>query len=261
MNQPASNLNQWFVCPQANPEADTRLFIFPYAGGGPAVFNKWPAGLPNNIEVWIAHYPGRGSRYNEHPINRLETLVESIYQAIQPLLDKPFAFFGHSMGAWVAFELTRYLRQSNYPLPYILFVSASGAPHLPDPHPPLHALADTEFLKSLQELNGIPVEVANRSEVIDLLLPTLRADIEAVEGYRYAPDGALLDVPILAYGGLDDPRVSREHLEGWASLTNASFESKYFPGDHFFINREKDLILRLITNEIMFSPTRNPRSR
>jgi medium-chain acyl-[acyl-carrier-protein] hydrolase len=249
--------NNWFVCPQANPGAETRLFLFPYAGGGPAAFGKWPAALPSTIETWIAHYPGRGSRHNELPIKQISTLVERLSRAIQPLLDKPFAFFGHSLGALLAFELTRQLRQQNFPQPQILFVSACGAPGIPDPHPPIHALPDPEFLKALQDLNGIPADVMNIPELMELLLPTLRADFEAIEYYGYTLNEFSLNCPIIALGGLDDPRVSRERLEGWNQQTNASFKSRYFPGDHFFINTARESVIAAITTELISSHAKN----
>jgi medium-chain acyl-[acyl-carrier-protein] hydrolase len=238
----SSSSDQWFVCPQPNPHAETRLFFFPYAGGGPAVFSKWSNNLPSNIEARLAHYPGRGSRYNEPAIKELAVLVERIFQAIQPLLDKPFVFFGHSLGGLVAFELARTLRQNNLPQPTTLFISACGAPHLADPHQPLHNLPDAQFLASLKELNGIPAELLNQPEVMQLLMPTLRADFEVIETYQFIKTSPL-DCPIIVFGGLNDPRVSRERLEGWAMHTNSHFESKYFPGDHFFMNTAKESVI------------------
>jgi len=249
-NPVSSNTNSWFVCTQANPRSETRLFLFPYAGGGPAVFGKWFAELPNLVEKWVVHYPGRGSRNHEPPINSIPMLVGALSQAIQPLLGRPFVFFGHSLGALVAYELAQHLRRSGLPQPRILFVSASGAPHLCDSHPSMHTLSDSEFLKSLQKLNGIPSELSHQSDVIQLLLPILRADFEAIESYHYGPNEQPLGYPIVAFGGLDDPRVSSERLEGWASYTDSSFKSQYFPGDHFFINTSRESIMASINAEI-----------
>jgi surfactin synthase thioesterase subunit len=251
------NSSSWFVCPRVDPNIETRLFIFPYAGGGPAAFGGWFADHPSHIEAWVAHYPGRGSRHNEPPIEELNTLADGLSQAIQPLLDKPFALFGHSMGGLIAFELTRHLQDNHLPQPAILFVSGCGAPHLPDPYPPIHTLPDAEFLKALKQLNGLPAELLQLRDTMELLLPILRADFKAVESYRYIPNVSLLDVPIVAYGGLEDSRVSRARLEGWASHTNSRFKSIFFPGDHFFIHRVKDEVMRSIAKEIMSSPTRN----
>ena len=247
---PASKSNPWYVCPNPNPEAETRLFFFPYAGGGPSVFSKWLIELPGYIEGYVAHYPGRGSRYQEPPIKSLAVLVERLHQAIQPLLDKPFVFYGHSLGGLVAFELTLRLRKDKFPQPAMLFVSASEAPHLYDPHPIIHKLPDADFSQALQRLNGTPSELLGHTDLMTLLLPMLRADFEAIENYRYVPDEPPLHIPIIAFGGLDDHRVSREHLEGWAKHTNMRFSSQYFSGDHFFLNTSTDLIIESITSEI-----------
>jgi len=238
-----------------------RLFIFPYAGGSPAAFWNWAAVFPENIETLIVHYPGRGSRYNEPPIKQISTLVDELSQAIQPFLEVPFVFFGHSLGGLVAFELFRTLRQNNLPQPNALIVSACGAPQLPDPHPPIHSLPEVEFLKALQEFNGIPAEVLGHQDLMDLLLPTLRADFEVFEGYHYKPNELPLDCPIFAFGGDNDSRVNRELLEGWAAQTNSTFRSKYFPGDHFFINNKKDAVIQSITDEVVVPATQEPGSK
>ncbi len=228
-----------------------RLFLFPYAGGGPAAFWKWSVKFPDHIETWIAHYPGRGSRYNEVPAKRLSLLVEGIYKSIHPLLDKPFAFFGHSLGGLVAFELTHFLRQKDLPQPTVLFISACDAPQLPDPRPPIHRLPNPEFVKALHELNGIPEEIATQLELMKILLPTLRADFEVAESYQYDSSERPLSCPIVAFGGSDDPHTSRERMESWASQTSSRFKSIYFPGDHFYLNSAKDEIVQSIISEMM----------
>jgi medium-chain acyl-[acyl-carrier-protein] hydrolase len=240
------NPSPWFVTPRVDPNAEFRLFIFPYAGGSPAAFNKWTI---ENIGCWTAHYPGRGSRHSEALIKNIPSLVEPLSQAIHPLLDKPFAFFGHSMGAVIAFELARSLRRNNLPQPKFLFVSACGAPHIPDPHPPIYALPDDEFLAALQKLNGVPSELLHQPEVMQLLLPIVRADFEAIETYQYISEHPL-EIPIIAIGGSHDPRVSRERLEGWSTQTSAVFKSRTFDGDHFFIHTEKETILDLIREKL-----------
>jgi medium-chain acyl-[acyl-carrier-protein] hydrolase len=242
VNQSRSSSNQWLVCPRVNPEAETRLFFFPYAGGSVATFGRWIPELPNSIEAWIAQYPGRGFRYNEPPVKDFGIILDESYKAIYPLSDKPYVFFGHSMGGLIAFELARKLG------PQILFISGCGAPHIPDPNPPIHALPEDEFVKSLQKLNGIPDEVLSNAESMKIVLPSLRADFEVLENYRYTSSGHL-PCPIVAFGGLDDSHVSREHLEGWAMHTN-KFKSQYFIGDHFFINAERKAITDVIMSEI-----------
>ena len=252
-----SDSNHWFVCPRVNSEAEIRLFLFPYAGGGPAVFNQWISKLPGEIEAWVAHYPGRGSRHREAPIRRLTMLAEKFCQAILPLSEKPFAFFGHSLGGLVAFELARQLQQEKSLRPEILFVSASGAPHLAGSHPPTHGYSDSEFMTSLREWNGIPSELTHQPDVMQLLLPILRADFEAVESYTYHSNVSPLHVPIAAFGGSEDSHVSQERIEGWALHTDAGFQSQYFAGDHFFIKSCGEVIAALIAAKLISSYEKN----
>ena len=253
----ASSLNNWFTCPQPISGAETRLFLFPYAGGGPAAFGKWPAELPGTIETWTACYPGRGSRHNETPVKRILTLVEKLAQAIQPILDKPFVFFGHSLGGLVAFELARELHQQDLLEPQILFVSACGAPHIPDPRTHIHSLPEPQFIRALQKLNGIPPELINLPELMDFILPPLRDDFEAIESYEYKLNRPLLNCPIIAFGGSNDPCVSRERLEGWALLTDARFKAQLFPGDHFFINTAREAVIASVTDQLISSHAKN----
>lgn len=248
-----SDSNPWFVRPQPNPEAETRLFLFPYAGGGPATFGKWPAEVPKNIETWIAHYPGRGSRQRDTAIKNILTLAQNISNNIHPLLDRPFVFLGHSLGALVAFESIRQLRQQDQPQPLIFFVSACSAPGNPGLHPPIHRLPNSELILALQNLNGLPAEIANLPELSELLLPILRTDFEAIETYHYTPDGFTPDCPLIAFGGLDDPRVSSAQLEDWAGYTTASFKVEYFSGDHFFINTYRGAVIASLTEHLYSS--------
>ena len=239
--------SKWFVRPQMKLEAATRLFFFPYAGGGPTVFTKWCADLPSHIEGIVVHYPGRGSRFNEPAIKDMPRMAADLVQNIQPLLDQPFVFFGHSMGGLIAFELARKLRAQQLPMPNHLFVSACGAPHLPDPNLKIHHLPDDEFINELDKLNGIPAGLKN-PEAMKLLLPIVRADFQLVETYEYHPDEPL-NFPISAFGALDDPRVNRERIEAWSIHAKAKFESHFFSGNHFFINDTKEDILKRIIHE------------
>lgn len=251
--QADQNANKWFVCQRPRPGARIRLFLFPFAGGGPAAFSSWRRAFPDEIETWAAHYPGRGSRHAEEPVRDIGRLVEQLADAIAPLLDKPFAFFGHSLGALVAFELARRLRRDGLPRPEILFLSACAAPPLPDRGPLLHPLPDPEFVESLKELNGIPRELLEQPELMRLLLPGLRADVEAFETYEFAPGESPLNVPIVASGGLEDPQVRRGHLEGWASHTSSGFELQTFPGGHFFFHTVRQALIDGITARLIRS--------
>ncbi len=228
-------IDSWIVYSKRNPSAQMRLFCVPYAGGGVPVYARWLEGLPPSVEVAIVQPPGRGARLTEAPFTQLLPLVEALAVAIKSHLEKPCALFGHSVGAVIAFELARTLHRGGGPFPIHLFVSGRVAPHLPDRNQPLRDLPDAEFVREVNRLGGIPAEVMANSELMSLLLPTLRADIAVSETYAYAPDGALA-CPITALGGTDDGRVSGDRVDAWRYHTTAAFARHMIPGDHFFLN-------------------------
>ncbi len=225
-----------------------RLFCFPYAGGGVHAFRAWADNLPKTVEVCPVQLPGRGARMMEAPFTQMLPLVQAAAEALLPHLDKPFAFFGHSMGALVSFEVARWLRRQSGPEPIHLFVSGCFAPDIPDPYP-LHNLPDPELLEGLRRLNGMPQEALENAELMRLLLPTLRADCTVTETYTYT-DEPPLNCPISAFGGLQDHLVGRTHLEAWRQQTTAFFSLRMFPGDHFFLHSAQPLLLRILSREL-----------
>ena len=225
-----------------------RLFCFPYAGGGVHVFRAWADNLPKTVEVCPIQLPGRGARMMDAPYTRMAPLVYAAAEAMLPHLDKPFAFFGHSMGALVSFEVARWLRRQTGPEPIRLFVSGCFAPDIPDPYP-LHKLPDAELLEGLRRLNGLPQEALENAELMSLLLPTLRADCMVTETYTYT-DESPLNCPISAFGGLQDHLVGRTHLEAWRQQTTAFFSLRMFPGDHFFLHSAQRLLLLILSREL-----------
>jgi medium-chain acyl-[acyl-carrier-protein] hydrolase len=245
----ALSMNPWIGCPKPNPQARLRLFCFPYAGGGASIYRSWPDGLPQSVEVCAIQLPGRERRLLEPPFTNLGLLVETIAQSILPYLDKPFAFFGHSMGAKISFELAQRLLTNNTLTPTHLFISASRAPHLPTRRRPLHDLPEDEFIEELRLLNGTPKEVLEHPELMKLMIPILRADFSINETYQHSAAPAL-DLPITAFGGLQDQNVSREDLEAWRDYTSASFTTRMLPGDHFFIHVSQSVLLRAVSEDL-----------
>jgi medium-chain acyl-[acyl-carrier-protein] hydrolase len=245
----ATASGSWLVFRQPNAKARLRLFCFPYAGGGASIFRTWPDGLPADVEVCPVEFPGRGTRLMETPFAQLAPLIQVLAQALVPLLDMPFAFYGHSLGALVAFELARHLRRPSGVQPVRLFVSANRAPqfHLQDQ--PIHTLPEEEFLVELRRLNGIPTKVLEEPELMQIMLPILRADLAVYETYVYSAEPPL-DCPISAFGGLQDHRVSRRDLEAWRDQTSVSFSLRMFPGDHFFWHTTQLLFLHVLSQDL-----------
>jgi medium-chain acyl-[acyl-carrier-protein] hydrolase len=241
------------VYPSANPSARIRLFCFPFAGGTASGFSTWTGRLPANVreqvELCAIRLPGRESRLSEPPFYSLPHLLNELAHAISRYSGKPMVFFGHSMGALVGFELARHLRRNGNEGPVHLIVSGHRAPQLPDRQPPIHQLRDREFMCKLRTFGGTPEDVLRNSELMELLLPALRADFAICENYFYFTE-ALLGCSITALGGLDDPRVNRAELTAWSAQTSRAFAAHFFPGDHFFIHTAASSVLRVLGHEL-----------
>lgn len=231
------------------PEATLRLFCFPYAGGSALIYRQWADYLPPQVGVCPVQLPGRGHRLREVPLSRMTPLVAIVAQEIRPLLNSPFAFFGHSMGATIAFEIARLLRRDGGPQPSHLFVSGRSAPQLPQTDLPTYNLPEPELIEDLRRLNGTPPEVFNEPDMLKMMLPMIRADFEVIQTYTYVEEPAL-DCPITVYGGLQDQEVKRESLDAWSAQTTAPCGVRLFPGDHFFINETRELLLQTLTRDL-----------
>jgi medium-chain acyl-[acyl-carrier-protein] hydrolase len=193
--------------------------------------------------------PGREARLGEKAFSSVFPLVDALAPAIGPYLDMPFVFFGHSMGALVAFELARKLRRERKALPECLFVSARVAPGFALKRPPLSNLPEDEFTRALARFNGSEKGVLQHAELMKLMLPTLRADFALHEQYQYSEEPAL-ECPIVAFGGLQDLATEVEGLDAWRLHTDRSFMRRMFAGDHFFINTQQSFFLSKLAQEL-----------
>lgn len=241
-----SDPRRWAVVRRPQPNAPLRLFCFPHAGGAASAFAGWADALPG-VEVVAVQPPGREGRLAEPPFDRLEPLVEAAHAALTPLWDRPFAFFGHSTGALVAYELIRRLRRDGRPRPLHLVASGRWAPHLQDPEPPVHALPREELIAALRRYDGTPEEVLDHREIMDLLLPLLRADFAIGDTYVHRAEPPV-EVPITAVAGEEDPRVTADSLAAWGEHTRAPFAAHRMPGGHFYLFAERARLLRLLTS-------------
>ena len=216
-------------------DAALRLIAFPYAGGGAAGYFRWRQAMPRGVEMVPILLPGREARIGEQPMADVHSLVAEIADAVVPLTDRSFVLLGHSLGGWLAFELARELRRRGERMPCSLIVAASPAPHRARVAGPIHELPDAELVAEMsRRFDGIPPAVRANEELLQLLLPAIRADVQLLETYEYV-DEPPLDVDMLALGGTEDRAVSATALAEWRRHTSGRFSSRLLPGGHFFL--------------------------
>lgn len=225
---------RWFECGLAPSDRPVRLVCFPHAGASAFIFREWHALMPASVGVVPMQLPGHGERLREAPFKRLGPLLRSVCAALLPALDRPFALFGHSVGALIAFELARLLEGEHGRRPEHLFVSGRGAPDLPSPRGDIHRLPPAAFVMALCEYSRSVRGLLDDPEAMELFLPILRADLELAETYGYVPRPPL-SCPITVFGGEEDETVPPEQLSGWRRQTVRTCAIHMLPGDHFFV--------------------------
>lgn len=241
---------RWFPFYKPSATCELRLICLPYAGGGASVFRTWASALPPSVELCAAQPPGRETRFSEPAFTRAGDYVASLLAALRPLTDRPYALFGHSMGALMAFEVSRALRAQGLPLPARLFVSAKKAPHLTHTEEPAYHLPDAEFADYLRKLEGTSEEVLANPELRELFFPVLRKDFELRDSYAYQA-GPPLDVPLRALGGVADAHVGKADLEAWREHTRSFLGLHLFPGGHLYLGKQRDALLGLMLPDLL----------
>ncbi|MFF0087446.1 thioesterase II family protein [Streptomyces canus] len=241
---------RWIVRRRELPAPRLRMICFAYAGGSASVFHSWQGLLPADVEVCAVQLPGHETRMAETPLRRMDDLVPPLTRELAEVVaDVPFVTFGHSLGAAVSFEFVRRLRANGGPSPEQMFVSGRRPPHIRVRERTVHDLPEDEFVAVLTRLNGTPREVLERPEVLELVLPMVRADFELSETYRYRP-GLPLDCPVTAFAGLSDLGVPLADVADWARHTTGAFTLRTLPGDHFFLRSAQDRLLADIRQQL-----------
>lgn len=216
----------------AGPAA-ARLVCLPHAGGWPGYFRPWSALLPADIDLVAVHYPGRESRGDEPCVTGMDALADAVTRAVEPLRDLPLVLFGHSMGASVAHEVALRLQRTGAP-PAHLVVSGRQSPTLPR-ETSYHLADDAEFVAHIRRLGGMPDEVLDHAELLDLVLGPLRSDYRLIERYRPASLEPL-DAPLTVMRGTEDPHCSEEGALAWRDVAGREFVPLSFPGGHFHLS-------------------------
>jgi len=230
-----------------------RLFCLPYAGGSAVVFRPWREALPAHVTLHALELPGHGTRLREPARDRIADIVAAVAPDVVPYLDGRFAVFGHSLGALVGFELCRYLHRHYDRQPQCLFISACPAPTVARTRPVLHALPDDRLVAELRRLGGTPTQVLDSGELMELLLPAVRADFAALETYQYIA-GASLTAPMFVFGGSDDTEVAPTQLQDWKQETTGDWTLRLFPGGHFFLQSAREALLQALREALSPSP-------
>lgn len=235
-------MTNWFVSSRSTGPYYKRLVCFPYGGGSASAFASWRQQLPRDVELLAVELPGRATRFRDPVVQRMDEAVTAIADALAVRRPLPTVFFGHSLGALLAFEVTRALRRRRAPSPQALFVSGCRGPDVPRREKPIHALPWEQFVRELKHLGGTPDSVADDDPVLRLLEPALRADLQMAETYspRHEPR---LAVPIHAMGGRQDPYVTADDIEGWSRFTSRTFTSRMVDGDHFFVHHAREIVV------------------
>ena len=210
------------------------------------MYRLWSQQLPPQVEVCPIQLPGRENRIKEQPFTQIAPLLRALIPALRPYLDVPFQIFGHSMGTLLSFELVRELRRQGLPQPTHLFVSGCRAPQVPRTKEKTYALPNDEFLDSIKAMGGTPEAVLQNQELMELLLPVLRADFEIVETYEYHSEPPL-SMPIVVFGGHEDKEVPQRELEPWQQQTTRTYTLNMFPGGHFYLHPHQKELLKTIT--------------
>jgi medium-chain acyl-[acyl-carrier-protein] hydrolase len=239
----------WFLRPLRRDDAALRLYCLPYAGGTPNAFRSWSRGLPDSVEVVGIRLPGRDSRLRERAFDSWPRLLDAVEEVLRPHLDRPFMFFGHSFGARVVFELTRRLEAHGLPLPRRLFISGCRAPHVPPPDPDLHIVPRDEFFERVRRMKGTPAEVLQNRPLMQMLEPTLRADM-GLHNEPWDTSPQPVRVPLAALSGTGDEIDPPETMRDWGRYTSAQFAFHPFSGDHFFLHAQEQEVLDTISRYI-----------
>jgi medium-chain acyl-[acyl-carrier-protein] hydrolase len=245
----ANATDAWFQSGPIREHVDLKMFCFPYAGGTSFVYKRWGELLPPTVQVIAVELPGRGVRLRESLFVSMPALIDDLEWRILPLLDRPFVLFGHSMGAIIAFELARTLRRKYAHQPQALLVAGRRAPQLPNNEPITYNLPEDGFIEDLIKLDGTPTEVLEHAELMEMMIPLLRADFQLVQTYEYLAETPLR-CPIIVYGGLQDNHVTRDMLLPWKEQTTSMCEVRMLPGDHFFIRSSQAALLGFLAREL-----------
>jgi medium-chain acyl-[acyl-carrier-protein] hydrolase len=252
-----TDAQRWLPYWRETPDANLRMFCFPFGGGGASIFNTWKQGLPPGVEVCPVQMPGRESRFQEAPITRIPQMISLLSDILRPYLDRPFVLFGHSIGALIAFELARQLRRRGLRSPEWLFVSGHPSPDLPRRRPSVSNLARPEFIEAMRKHFEVSPALLDDAGMMEFVFPALRADYELVETYLYQEEPPF-SFPISVFGGSHDPETTGDEVAAWRRHTTGLFRARIIDGNHMFINTARQALLGEVAKDLARIPLLQP---
>ncbi|HET8659299.1 MAG TPA: alpha/beta fold hydrolase [Micromonosporaceae bacterium] len=248
MTRPSAGSDTWIRRYHPAPDSTVRLVCFPHAGGSATFYLPVSAKMPPAIEVCAVQYPGRQDRRAEPGIESIPALADAIFDTVRPLSDRPLAFFGHSMGAIVAYEVA--LRMERYGMAPLVRLFASGR-RAPSRYRPetVHQQGDQGIIAELRELSGTNANMLGDPEMLEMILPAIRADYRAIETYRHVSDQPV-SCPVTALVGDSDPRVTLDEAKAWEGHTTGPFDLRVFPGAHFYLIEQGQAVIQVLIEEL-----------
>jgi medium-chain acyl-[acyl-carrier-protein] hydrolase len=244
-----AKLSPWLYPIIRSDESPIAMICFPYAGSGASIYRGWSKLFSTEVDLYAVQAPGRETRFTEPFVSTIQELATAAALAIQSVTDKPIVLFGHSLGSACAYETARVL-EGRGRTPELLIVSGRQCPGTPSKRAPISHLSDSQFLNQVRHYNGTPTEILENAELMEVLLPLIRSDFALAERYRPAPSPTL-NCPMLALGSVDDEWLDVETLEQWATLTQGPFETHWFAGDHFYLNRHAQELVSFIKEKMV----------
>lgn len=241
---------RWFPAHPKPRAGAIHLFCIPHAGAGASIYRSWVDLLPPSVLVSPVQLRGREDRLAEPPQPSITAIADDLAPALGSWVDGPYVLFGYSMGALIAFETARRLRRAGLPMPAGMIVAAHRPPHCPAARNPVWQLPDDQFLNELRSMGGMSNDVLACAELLELVMPALRADFKACDIYSWTHE-APLDIPLAVFGGWKDPQVPPETLGEWRECSLKPVTLRMFPGGHFFIRENRDLMLRSLAQSVV----------
>lgn len=224
------------------------VFCLPFAGGSKTSYYRYVDAAPESLTLIPVELPGRGGRFGEPLPGDTDAAVADILRQIRHLLDDPYAFYGHSMGALLSYLLAKRIAEEGLNQPLHLFLTGKGAPSVPGRNSPLYLLPDRELVQALRKMGGMPELILNDHKLLDLFLPVIRNDLMVTETYRYeGPAG--LSMPITVVTGSEE-NLHPERTAAWRDESSGEVDIKVLPGGHFFIFDYAREIVDLITRTL-----------